>query len=218
MAILRDISSIYMAEDSSKTSLKPNKKRLIVRRVNPIRLFSWAIRRFSLFCCSRLEQISILDRHILKGDLCNFHKVSDILYRGGQPLGQGFHKLQEHGIKTVVNLRVIDTDAFQINELELDYIHISFKPHLPKDVDVIRFLKILKEAKNTPVYLHCYHGADRTGMLCAAYRIVFDGWDKEKAIKEMIHGGYGFHKFFQQNLIHYLRKMDVDYIKSEIGL
>ncbi len=218
MTILRDIPQIHMTEDKFDKPFILTKKRYLIRKLNPIRLFSWAIRRFSLFCCSRLEQISILDRRILKDDICNFHKVSDVLYRGGQPLGKGFHQLQEHGIKTIINLRVIDTDAPQVDPLELDYVHISFKPHLPKDADVINFLKIIHEAKNTPVYLHCYHGADRTGMLCAAYRIVFDGWEKDKAIKEMIHGGYGFHKFFQQNLIHYLKKMDVEYIKSKIGI
>ena len=37
-------------------------------------------------------------------ELANFHKVSDKLYRGGQPAEGGIKKLAELGIKTIVNL------------------------------------------------------------------------------------------------------------------
>ncbi len=212
---------MILSHSSKKT---PKKKRGFFSKffklchiyLNPFRLLSWAIRRFSLFCCSRIEQISILDRKILKDDLCNFHKVSDDLYRGGQPLGDGFNKLKQMGIKTVINLRVIDTDEPQVSSLDLHYRHISFKPHIPRNEDVISFLRAVTDKNNSPVFLHCYHGADRTGMLCATYRIIIQGWTMEDAIEEMTHGGFGFHKFFQQNLIHYLKKLNVDYIKSKL--
>lgn len=196
----------------------PFKIKQLLKWLNPLWHISLIIRRFSLFCCSRLEQISLLDRRILKDNLCNFRQVSSHLYRGGQPLDDGFTKLKKFGIKTIVNLRVIDTDTPQVVPLNINYVHISFKPHLPKDSDVIEFLKLFQKSENLPIYLHCYHGADRTGMLCAAYRIIMEGWDKDKAIQEMVHGGFGFHTFFQQNLVHYLKKMDVSFIRNQIGL
>ncbi|MCH9630093.1 MAG: hypothetical protein S4CHLAM37_00860 [Chlamydiia bacterium] len=183
-----------------------------------IRWINAFVRKASLWACSKLETFSILDRRILKDDLSNFHKITDTIYRGGQPLGDGFFRLKRLGIKTVINLRVVDTDIFHVEPAGLNYIHISFKPHIPRDVDVIRFLKIIKEAKDTPIYIHCYHGSDRTGMLCAIYRIFFQGWDKNKALHEMIHGGYGFHEFFQQNLISYIKKLDVADIREKAGL
>ncbi|MBM3191993.1 MAG: hypothetical protein FJZ63_05015 [Chlamydiae bacterium] len=176
------------------------------------------IRKLSLWVCSKLEAFSFLDRFILKDDLPNFHKISPVLYRGGQPLGEGFHRLKKKGVKTIVNLRVVDTDHLHVGEAGLRYIHISFRPHHPRDCDVIEFLKVMKNADNHPVYLHCYHGSDRTGMLCAIYRIFFQGWHKDKAIYEMIHGGYGFHVFFQHNLISYLKKLDVFAIRNKAGL
>lgn len=184
-------------------------------------LFRWIytfIRKASLWTCSKLETFSILDRRILKDDLSNFHKISDTIYRGGQPLGDGFFRLKRLGIQVIINLRVVDTDIFHVESAGLKYYHISFKPHIPRDADVIRFLKILKEYKDTPVYIHCYHGSDRTGMLCAIYRIFFQGWDKNKALHEMIHGGFGFHEFFQQNLISYIKKVDVNAIREKAGL
>lgn len=184
-------------------------------------LFRWIntfIRKASLWACSKLETFSILDRRILKDDLSNFHKITDTIYRGGQPLGDGFYRLKRLGIKTVINLRVVDTDIFHVKPAGLEYVHISFKPHIPRDCDVIRFLKVVKDVNNGPFYIHCYHGSDRTGMLCAIYRIFFQGWDKNKALHEMIHGGYGFHEFFQQNLISYIKKLDVAAIREKAGL
>lgn len=181
-------------------------------------LFKKAFRKLALWLCSKLEKFSFLDRKILKDDLSNFSKISSALYRGGQPLGNGFYKLKSLGIKTVVNLRVVDTDFLHTESAGLIHVHISFKPHIPRDIDVIRFLQIMKNTDFSPVYLHCYHGSDRTGMMCAIYRIFFQQWDREKAIDEMIHGGFGFHLFFQHNLITYLRKMDIEFLREKAGL
>ena len=37
--------------------------------------------------------------------VCNFHRVNDSVYRGGQPFAQGFRSLAKLGIKTVLDLR-----------------------------------------------------------------------------------------------------------------
>jgi protein-tyrosine phosphatase len=41
--------------------------------------------------------------------------------------------------------------------------------------------------------VHCEHGVDRTGIVCAAYRITRQGWTVEKAVSEMY--SLGFHRF-----------------------
>ncbi|HEX7917405.1 hypothetical protein [Rudaea sp.] len=41
--------------------------------------------------------------------------------------------------------------------------------------------------------IHCWHGADRTGVVCAAYRMVVQGWSKADARAEMFDGGFGYH-------------------------
>src|SRR5215208_1127404 len=41
-------------------------------------------------------------------ELPNFHKVSERLYRGGQPRSGGIKRLAELGIKTIINLRGVD--------------------------------------------------------------------------------------------------------------
>ena len=68
-----------------------------------------------------------------------------------------------------------------------------------------------------PVFVHCLHGADRTGTMCAAYRVVVDGWTKQQAIDEMTKGGYGFHPVWA-NLPKFIENLDVEKIKAKAGL
>ena len=46
-------------------------------------------------------------------------------------------------------------------------------------------LELMKAATpEHPVYIHCEHGADRTGLLAALYRVKVQGWAPEDAKTE----------------------------------
>jgi protein tyrosine phosphatase (PTP) superfamily phosphohydrolase (DUF442 family) len=154
---------------------------------------------------------------VRKTGLPNFYKVSDELYRGAQPEKAGFQELKKMGIRTVVNLRSFHSDRDNIEKIGFAYEHIYAKAWHPEDKEIVRFLRIVGDKKRTPVFVHCQHGADRTGIMVAAYRIAICGWSKEEAIKEMTEGGFGFHPIWE-NLIQYVRDLDFERIKSEAGL
>ena len=156
-------------------------------------------------------------KHLQKPGLKNFAKVSDNLYRGAQPTREGFRELKELGIKTDVNLRDMHSDGEKLDSAGIAYEHIKFKTWHPEDEEVIRFLKIVTDEKNGPFFVHCKHGSDRTGMMCAIYRIAVQGWTKDDAIAEMTQGGFGFHPLWQ-NLIDYIRKLDVEKIQKQAGI
>ena len=59
-----------------------------------------------------------------------------------------------------------------------------------------------------PVLVHCWHGSDRTGIVVAAYRIVFEKWSVEEAEKEFRDERFGYHEFWYGNLLELLRKTD----------
>ena len=65
--------------------------------------------------------------------------------------------------------------------------------------------------------MHCRRGADRIGLAVAVYRIAVQGWSKEEAITEMTQGGFAFYTGWQ-NLIRYLRDLDIDALKRQAGL
>ena len=149
--------------------------------------------------------------------LPNFHKVSDDLYRGAQPTAEGMKQLEKLGIKTVINLRSMHSDRDEIKDAELAYEHINMTTRNVEENDVIRFLRIVTDSSQTPVFVHCQHGADRTGTMCAIYRIAVQGWSKDEAVEEMTKGGFGYHSIWR-NLPDYVRKLDVQKIKNKISL
>jgi protein tyrosine phosphatase (PTP) superfamily phosphohydrolase (DUF442 family) len=161
-------------------------------------------------------------RPIEKPGLPNLHQVSDDLYRGAQPEPEGFAELHKMGVKTVVNLRYMHSDRDDIREGGVPkdafkYEHIRMHAWNAKDEDIVAFLKVMADDGNHPVFVHCQHGADRTGTAVAVYRLAVQGWSVEDALKEMMHGGFGFHEVWG-NLLEYLRNLDVERIKREAGL
>jgi len=152
-----------------------------------------------------------------KPGLPNLHKVSDTLYRGAQPTAQGMRELKKMGVKTVVNLRSFHSDRDEIGDTGLAYEHIYMKAWHPEDKEVVRFLQIVTDPARTPAFVHCQHGADRTGTLCAVYRIVVCGWTKHEALREMTEGGFGYHAVWR-NLPTYLEGLDVEAIRRRAGL
>jgi protein tyrosine/serine phosphatase len=126
-------------------------------------------------------------------------------------------QLERLGIKTVINLRSMHSDRNEIKDTTLAYEHINMTTWSIEDKDVVRFLRIVTDSSRTPVFIHCQHGADRTGTVCAIYRIVIQGWSKDEAIEEMTKGGFGFHSIWQ-NLSNYVRKLNIEEIKHSAGL
>jgi protein tyrosine/serine phosphatase len=156
-----------------------------------------------------------------KSGLPNLHRVSEHLWRGAQPRAEGFKELEKLGIKTVVNLRH-DTDHDDRPLMEeagvwgkIDYVRIRFNPFRPRKKQVVEFLKIVADPARRPVFVHCKHGADRTGMMVALYRLVFENWTKEEALREMTEGGFGFHSIWQ-NMIKFIKLVDVEELKEAV--
>jgi protein tyrosine phosphatase (PTP) superfamily phosphohydrolase (DUF442 family) len=154
---------------------------------------------------------------IQMGGVPNLHQVSDTLYRSAQPSAEGMKRLKTMGIETIVNLRSFHSDREEIGETGLAYEHIYMKAWHPEEEEAVRFLQIVTNSKRTPVLIHCQHGADRTGTMCALYRVAVQGWSKEEALKEMAQGGFGFHGIWE-NLIQWINGVDIDRIKKKAAI
>lgn len=147
----------------------------------------------------------------------NLHRVSDTLYRSAQPSKTGMENLETLGIETIVNLRSFNSDRDEIKDTHLAYEHLYMKAWHPEEKEIVSFLKIVSNPKRTPVLVHCKHGADRTGTICAIYRIVIEGWTVDEAVDELLNGGYGFHETWA-NLEPWIRSLDLESIKKKAGI
>ena len=140
-----------------------------------------------------------------RSGLPNLHRVDAKLYRSAQPTAEGMTNLVALGVKTVVNLRDNHSDADEIGGLPLAAKRIEIFTGNPKVEQVKAFLAIMDDTNAVPVLVHCQHGADRTGTMCALYRILRQDWKVEDAIAEMKDGGYGYHSVWF-NLPRFIRK------------
>jgi protein tyrosine/serine phosphatase len=154
---------------------------------------------------------------ISRPGLPNLHRVSAALYRSAQPTAEGMREASKLGVRTVVNLRSLHSDRDELRGLSLRYQHIHAKAWHPEDEDVVRFLRIVANPDNQPVLVHCQHGADRTGMMTAMYRVIVQGWTKDDAIAEMTGGDFGFHEIWG-NLVDYVRRANAEQLAREAGL
>jgi protein tyrosine/serine phosphatase len=149
--------------------------------------------------------------------LPNLFKINANLYRGAQPTAEGVKELKKFGVKTIISLRSGHTDVDLLGDSKIAFEHIPMTTWHPDEKEAIRFLQIVGDKARQPVFVHCQHGSDRTGTMCALYRIVFDGWTKQQAIDEMTKGGYGFHTIWT-NLPRFIEKLDVKKVKAKAGL
>jgi protein tyrosine/serine phosphatase len=146
-------------------------------------------------------------------DLPNFYRVNDAIYRGGQPSDDGFTRLAQLGIKTVLDLRD-DGERARSEELQaraagLRYFNLPMGEFSkPNDRRVAEALSIITSAENQPVFVHCRRGSDRTGTIIAIYRIEYDGWTSEEAKDEAKRFGLGFWQIRMRDYIgdYYRRK------------
>ncbi len=143
----------------------------------------------------------------------NFYEVNDNIYRSAQPEKEQLKELEKFGIKEILNLRTWGNEKDKGTRLKVH--KVGMYPSNILDDDVITAMKIIKYTEG-PILIHCHMGADRSGLICAMYRIIFQKWSKEKAIDEMIKGGFGFHKIWYSNIIEYIRDVDIESIKSEL--
>lgn len=137
----------------------------------------------------------------------NLHKVSDLLYRCAQPTAAGFKQLEKMGIRTIINLRSEHSDTDELAGTNLRYYEIPSKATTVREADLLKFLKLVTNPAEGPYLVHCHHGADRTGLFVAVYRVVVQGWSKEEAIREMQKGRFGFHNTYT-NIVKYLQSFD----------
>ncbi|HMA72258.1 MAG TPA: tyrosine-protein phosphatase [Xanthobacteraceae bacterium] len=153
------------------------------------------------------------------GGVPNLHLVDDNFFRSAQPDAQGFQNLAtQHGLRTVISLRAYHSDQPLARGLDLRLVRFPIHTwHIERE-DVVGALQTLRRARREgPVLLHCQHGADRTGLITALYRILYQGWGKDAALDEMQNGDFGYHAVWA-HIPRYIRRVNVERLRREVGV
>src|SRR6267142_4983490 len=135
------------------------------------------------------------------------------VYRSGQMTAEGFTEaVARYQIRTILNLQdeYPDPDiqkSFWSDETvketalcrQLGVRYLYLPPNLisrrlvpaqrPEAIE--RLLAVLDDPASYPVLLHCKAGLHRTGVMVAVYRMEYEGWSPQQAIRELKDNGFG---------------------------
>ncbi|HEX6397457.1 MAG TPA: tyrosine-protein phosphatase [Steroidobacteraceae bacterium] len=145
----------------------------------------------------------------------NLHQITPTLFRSEQPTELGFRNLEKLGIRTVINLRAFNSDDDEVRGTLLRTERVRILTWNVGDAQVIDVMRMLRSAENGPFLIHCQHGADRTGLMSAMYRVLEQGWSVDDALAELTDGGYGYHAMWK-NILRYVRSADVEKLRAAI--
>ena len=148
----------------------------------------------------------------------NLYQVDKKLFRSEQLSAKDYSLLKQHNVRTIVNLRFFDRNDDQeafgetgIKLVNTPLISWSISPQEVADV-----LWQIRQAQQTGgVLVHCYHGADRTGLISAMYRVIYQKWPLAEAKREMMQGPYGFHSIWQ-NMPNFFTDENVQAIQQRL--
>ncbi len=149
----------------------------------------------------------------------NLYQVDEKFYRSEQLTAEDVPAVHELGIKSVINLRYFDRNDNEAILADSGILLLN-KPLLtwrirPGQIAEILYL-IEQQQQQGPVLVHCYHGADRTGLISAMYRIVYHGWDIAEAKREMQQGSFGYHSIWK-NIDRLLNEQTITEVKAELS-
>ena len=146
----------------------------------------------------------------------NLHRISESLYRSEQPTALGMKNLEKFGIRTVINLRFFNNDKKEVEGTSLRTERVKILTWDIDDEHVVDVMRLLRNPDNGPYLIHCQHGADRTGLMSAMYRMLEQNWTPQEALEELIDGGYGFHSVWK-NIKKYVLTADVARLRAQLN-
>jgi len=156
------------------------------------------------FMAHHSDSHSVIKTHFYPVTITNFHCVDETLMRGGKPSQEQLKELQKCGVKNVISFctnynpatktqGTMPDEAELAKKLGMKFFWLPFKSKdNPSDEAVNEFFKIIDNARanNEKVFIHCRHGADRTGLFSALYRIKYQKCKLSDVIRELMTYGH----------------------------
>jgi protein tyrosine/serine phosphatase len=118
----------------------------------------------------------------------NFGRMNEHYFRGAQPESNDYADLAHLGVKTVIDLTRDgrEDEPGLVKRAGMSFYRIPLTTsERPSNAAVTKFLSLVNDPANWPVYVHCQGGRHRTGVMTAVYRMSQDGWTADRAYNEM---------------------------------
>lgn len=157
--------------------------------------------------------------------------VEGKVYRSGCLTADGFRDaIDRLKIKTIVTLwdehpdpalpenrfsgtTIKETELCKSLGVDYHFVYVevtgNWKPGDQRPAAVDKFFKIMDDPKSYPVLFHCKAGLHRTGVMTAVYRMEYEGWSREDAMRELKAHGFGHltsnasNPYITQYVLHY---------------
>ena len=144
-----------------------------------------------------------------------FYKVDNRLYRSALVSSKGMQSIEKLGIRSVLNIHHFGDDHAEMQGTKLKGKQIRIHVTKMSYAEIVESLRYIMRT-DQPVLVHCLTGADRTGVIVAAYRML-NGWTKKAAIDEMVHGGFHFRGYLFPNLLPLVENIDIEQLRRDVS-
>lgn len=144
------------------------------------------------FACGGPE----VDAAVAADDLQSGPKVvSPGIYRSPRPTAADLAALRAKGVKYVLDLEndsaAVAKERPIAQSLGMTFISEPMSGFwAPNDRQVDRILSVLADPTKRPILVHCLHGEDRTGLVIGLHRVFHQGWQPDRAYREMLDNGF----------------------------
>ena len=163
----------------------------------------------------------LIDHGFVRAVYPNMHKVSQGLFRSGQPSPRQLKNIKKkYGIKTIINLRGENgLAAYRLEkkacaDLGLNLINFRIYSRNPPQITEINGLIEVYKTIEYPALIHCKSGSDRTGIAAALYRILILN-ETVKEASEELHWSYGHIKTSHTGVLDYFLECYVTHSEKQ---
>ena len=122
----------------------------------------------------------------------NFARLETTVACGGSTAPAALKELKRMGFAAVFNLRTateqgndVAAEAASATEAGMKFVNLPFDLGKGDTAVADEFLKEIVKPGNQPAFIHCA-GGGRAAAMWYIKRVVVDGWDEEKALKEAV--------------------------------